>query len=125
GVLELDLLGDRDAVVGDGGRAPLLLEHDVATLRAERHAHGVGQLVHAGLEGATSGLVEGDDLGHGRLSSVGKPPRPGRTRPSLRWVRAHRSVWRRCTVAPGISTLVSRLLTANHAGAASATRGPR
>ena len=33
GVVELDLLGDRDTVVGDRGGAPLLLEHDVAALR--------------------------------------------------------------------------------------------
>jgi hypothetical protein len=38
GVLELDLLGDGHAVVGDRGGAPLLLEHDVAALRAERDA---------------------------------------------------------------------------------------
>ena len=47
GVLELDLLGDGDAVVGDRGGAPLLLEHDVAALRAERDLDGVGELVHA------------------------------------------------------------------------------
>ena len=34
GILELDLLGDRHAVVGDGGGAPLLVQHDVAALRA-------------------------------------------------------------------------------------------
>ena len=64
GVLELDLLGDGDAVLGDRGRSPLLLQHDVAALRAERDAHGVGELVHARLEPPTSFLVEGDDLGH-------------------------------------------------------------
>ena len=37
-VLELDLLGDGDAVVRDRGGAPLLLEHDVAALRAEGDA---------------------------------------------------------------------------------------
>ncbi len=70
-VLEVDLLGDGDAVVGDGGRAPLLLEDDVAALRAERDAHGVGELVHARFEGPTSLLVEGDHLRHRRLPSVG------------------------------------------------------
>ena len=35
-VLELDLLGDRDAVLGDGRRAEALLDDDVATLGAER-----------------------------------------------------------------------------------------
>ena len=70
-VLELDLLGDGDAVVGDRGRAPLLLEHDVAALRAEGDAHGVGELVHARLEGAAGLLVERDDLGHAKCPSVG------------------------------------------------------
>jgi hypothetical protein len=32
-VVELDLLGDRDAVVGDGRGAELLVEGDVAALR--------------------------------------------------------------------------------------------
>ena len=64
GILELDLLGDRHAVVGDGGGAPLLVEHDVAALGPERDAHGVGELVHARLERATSLLVECDHLRH-------------------------------------------------------------
>ena len=49
-VLELDLLGDGDAVVGDRGCAPLLVEDDVAALGAERDADRVGELVHARLE---------------------------------------------------------------------------
>ena len=64
GVLEVDLLGDGDAVVGDGGGAPLLVEDDVAALRAEGDAHGVGELVHARFERATGFAVEGDHLGH-------------------------------------------------------------
>src|SRR5205823_5131335 len=64
GVLELDLLGDGDTVVGDRGGAPLLLEDDVAALGAERHLDGVGELVHAALERAAGVLVERDDLGH-------------------------------------------------------------
>ena len=59
-VLELDLLGDGDAVVGDRGGAPLLLEHDVAALRAERHLDGVGEDVHAALEAAAGLFVERD-----------------------------------------------------------------
>ena len=74
GVLELDLLGDGHAVVGDGGRAPLLLQHDVAALRAERDADGVGELVHALLEGAAGLLVERDHLRHGMRSSIGRFP---------------------------------------------------
>ena len=46
-VVELDFLGDGDAVVGNGRRAPLLVDDDVATARAERHLDGVGELVDA------------------------------------------------------------------------------
>ena len=63
-VLELDLLGDGHAVVGDGGGAPLLVQDDVAALRAERDLDGVGELVHAALESAPGLLVESNDLGH-------------------------------------------------------------
>ena len=64
GVLELDLLGDGHAVVGDRGCAPLLVEDDVAALGAERYPYCVGQLVHAALEGPAGALVERDHLGH-------------------------------------------------------------
>ena len=64
GLVELDLLGDRDAVVRDRGGAPLLLEHDVAATRAEGHLDGVGQDVQAALEAAAGLLVESDDLCH-------------------------------------------------------------
>src|ERR1043165_8587945 len=46
-VLQLDLLGDRHAVLRDGGRAELLVEHDVSALRAERDLNRVGELVDA------------------------------------------------------------------------------
>src|SRR5438034_1116498 len=46
-VLELDLLGDGDAVLGDAGSAERLVEDDVAALGAERHLDGVGEDVHA------------------------------------------------------------------------------
>ena len=68
-VLELDLVGDGHAVVRDGGRAPLLLENDVAALGAQRHPDGVGELVHPPLEGTPGVLVEGDDLGHRAATS--------------------------------------------------------
>ena len=63
-VVQLDLAGDGDTVVGDGGRAPLLVEHDVAALGAERHLDGVGELVDAALEERAGVLVELQDLGH-------------------------------------------------------------
>ena len=50
-VLELDLLGDRHAVLGDGGGAELLVEDDVAALGAERHLDRVGELVDAAQDG--------------------------------------------------------------------------
>src|SRR5439155_150094 len=62
-VLELDLLGDGDAVLGDRRRAPRLLDHDIAAARAERDFDGVGERVDAGLNAATSLLVENDFLG--------------------------------------------------------------
>src|SRR6202012_3189493 len=46
-VVELDLLGDGDTVLGDAGSAERLVEDDVAALRAERHLHGVVEDVHA------------------------------------------------------------------------------
>src|SRR5262249_35850158 len=46
-VLELDLLRDRHAVLGDGGGAEALLEHGIAALRAEGRLDGVGEHVHA------------------------------------------------------------------------------
>ena len=49
-VLELDLLGDGDAVVGDGRGAELLVEGDVAALGTERGLDRVGQDVDALLE---------------------------------------------------------------------------
>ena len=69
-VVELDLLGDGHTVVRDRGGAPLLLEHDVATARAERHLDGVGQNVEAALEAAAGLLVESNDLCHVCFSSL-------------------------------------------------------
>ena len=57
-VLDLDLAGDRDTVVRDGGRAELLVEHDVAPLRAKGDLDRVGEDVHAALERAPRVLVE-------------------------------------------------------------------
>src|SRR5262249_25110907 len=70
GVLELDLLRDAHTIVGDGRSAPLLLQHDVAALGAQRHLDGVGENVHAALKPAACLLVERDHLGHAVWSSV-------------------------------------------------------
>src|SRR5713101_5223474 len=68
-VLELDLLGDGHAIVGDRGGSPLLLEHHVPALRAEGYLHDVGQLIHPALEAAPGFLVERDHLRCHRLQS--------------------------------------------------------
>src|SRR5205823_12478144 len=57
-VLDLDLTRDRDAVVRDRRSAELLVEHDVAPLRAKGDPDRIGDNVHAALERATGVLVE-------------------------------------------------------------------
>ena len=57
-VLDIDLASDRDTVVRDRRRAELLVQHDVATLGAERHLDRVGKDVDATLERAAGVLVE-------------------------------------------------------------------
>ena len=46
-VLELDLLGDGDAVLGDARRTEALVDDDVAALRAQGHLDRVGEDVDA------------------------------------------------------------------------------
>ncbi len=50
GVFEFDFFGDRHAVLGDRGAAPLLVEDHVAALGAEGHLDRVGDLVDASLQ---------------------------------------------------------------------------
>ena len=50
-VLELHVLCDGHAVVGDQRRAELLAEHDVAALRAKGNFYSIGELVNAGQQG--------------------------------------------------------------------------
>ena len=63
-VLELDLLGDGNAVVGDHGSAEGALQGDIAALGAHGDGHGVGQGVDALGELGTSVGVERDVLSH-------------------------------------------------------------
>src|SRR5215471_7621618 len=64
-VFELDLLGDGDAVVGDRGRAPLLVDGHVAAARAEGNSDGVGEGVNTRLQLATRLGIENEVLsGH-------------------------------------------------------------
>ena len=61
-VLELDLLGDRDAVLGDVGRAEGLLEDDVAARGAQGDRHRVREDVDAAQDAVARVLAELDDL---------------------------------------------------------------
>ena len=57
-VLELDLLGHGDAVLGDGGGAVGLLQHHVAALGAQGHLDGVGQDIDAVQDAGTGVIAE-------------------------------------------------------------------
>ena len=58
GVFELDLTSDGHTIVGDRRGAELLVEHDVAALRAECDLDRIGQLVHAGFERPAGLFIE-------------------------------------------------------------------
>src|SRR4051812_3846719 len=68
GVLEFDLFRDGDAVFGDGGRAELLLDYDVAALGTERDFYRVGQNVDAAQNSLARLLAVNDLLSHLFLS---------------------------------------------------------
>ena len=79
GIFKIDIGGHRGAVVGNVGLLVLLLHGDVAPLRADRHPHGIGQLVDAGSHLRTGFVVERNVFGHSLVpfSSVcGASPSP-------------------------------------------------
>ncbi len=57
-ILQLDFLGDGDAVLGHGGGAEFLVEHDVAAFGAERGGDGAGELGHPAQHGLPCGFIE-------------------------------------------------------------------
>ena len=63
-LLELDLLGDSYAVVGDHRRPELLSDYHRAAARAEGNLQSVGQGVDALLQGASGVLIEYQLFGH-------------------------------------------------------------
>src|SRR5690606_40884006 len=63
-VLELDVLGDGHAVLGDRRAAELLLQDDVAPLRPERDLDGVRDGVDAAFESAARVFLVDQVLGH-------------------------------------------------------------
>ena len=67
GILEIDVLGDRDAVLGDLGGTPTLVEDGIAAARAEGALHGAGELRDAGEQRLAGFIVEHHLLGHGSL----------------------------------------------------------
>src|SRR5665213_247682 len=67
GLLELDLLGDGHAVVGDRRRPEFLVEHDVAAFGADRDLDGVGDTVNALAHLVAGFRVEEQLLGHKNL----------------------------------------------------------
>ena len=68
GVFQLDLFGDRDTIVGDGGRTVGLVENDVASTGADRHFDRIGEGVDARLERPTGRFIETKNLGHWYVS---------------------------------------------------------
>ncbi len=76
-VAELDLAGDRDAVVRDDRRTREALEHDVAALGAQRDLDRVGELVDAGLQKLPRLMIEEQSLAH-RGGLLGSRLRRGR-----------------------------------------------
>jgi len=72
-ILQLDFLGDGDAVVGDQRSAEGLLKGDVATLGAERDLDGVCQLVDACGKSAAGISLELDILSHSKASFRMRP----------------------------------------------------
>src|SRR4029453_5905555 len=69
---ELDLLGDGDTVVGDRGRAELLVQDDVAAARAQSDLDRVGERVDAVLQQVPGVVREAENLRH--LQSFQAPP---------------------------------------------------
>ncbi len=70
GVFEVDFLGDGDAVLGHDRRAEFLLDEDVASLGAEGHPDGRGQLADPAHERLPGILPVVDVLGHGGCLSL-------------------------------------------------------
>src|SRR5207244_11746156 len=65
GVLQLDFLGDGDAVLGQGGAAELLGDDDVPPFRPERHLDGVRHDVDTAQQRGAGFFIEQKLLGHG------------------------------------------------------------
>src|SRR5690606_1085707 len=76
-LLQLDLAGDGDTVVGDRRGTELLVDDDVAAARAEGHLDGVREGVDTALERTAGVLVEFQDLRHFAESPLLASKAPG------------------------------------------------
>ena len=65
GIGQLDLLGHRHAVLGDGRAAPALVDHGITATRAERGTNGPRQFRHATGQLLAGLLIVGQNLRHG------------------------------------------------------------
>ncbi len=63
-ILKLDLLGDGDSVVGDGGRTELLLQNHVPALGPEGDTNGVGNFIDTAEHRAAGFFSENKNLSH-------------------------------------------------------------
>ncbi len=71
-VLQFDLLGDGDAVLGDARRAERLVDDDIAALRAQRHLHRIGENVDTAQHALAGVGMKSDFLGsHWITPSIG------------------------------------------------------
>ena len=67
GIVQFNLLGDGDAVVGDEGSAVLLVQNHVAALGAQGDLDGIGQRIDAGFQGLTGLVAALNELRHNAL----------------------------------------------------------
>jgi hypothetical protein len=63
-VFQLDLLGHRHPVVGDGRRTPLLVQGHVAPLGAQRGGHRLGHGIDADLQSAACIFLKNELFSH-------------------------------------------------------------
>ena len=68
GILQFDLFGNGNAVVGDGGSAELLVQCHVAALGAQSRDHSIRQDVHSQLQAASRFFCEYELFSHSLLS---------------------------------------------------------
>ena len=66
-IFQFDFLGDGYAIMGDGGRAKLLVQCHVASLGTQGRADRIGYFVNAGLQLAACIFPENELLCHGFL----------------------------------------------------------